>query len=143
MVNDLYTSIATRLEEIFDSPEIYFDKLPQDFLAPAFFVKLLKATHELKLRNRYELVLNFDIHYFPTDDLEHTEEVNEVAYKLLFGLEYIVFNGSPLRGVNISYEVQGDVLHFFITYRLYIRTELATSPYMQKLYQKYGLKEVK
>lgn len=141
MVNDLYTSIAVKLESLFDEPRIYFDKLPQGYKAPSFFIKLLSATHELKLYNRYELTLNFDVHYLPNDRHIDVEEFNDVAYRLLFGLEYIEFNNSPIRGMNISYEVQEDVLHFFITYKLFIRRSGESIPLMEKLYQKYGLKE--
>lgn len=141
MVNSFYTAIAIRLEELFNNPTIYFDKLPQGFKSPCFFVKLLNTKQELILHNRYEVSLNFDIHYFPSDNKKYRLELNNTAYTMITGLEYIDRNGFLTRGTDISYEVQEDVLHFFITYRFHVLTTLETKPFMNKLYQQYKYKE--
>lgn len=140
MVNSLYTAIAVKLEKLFDKPDIYFDKLPQCFRSPCFFVKLVNARQELKIHNRYEVSMSYDIHYFPAERKSYTAEVNDVAYKMLFGLEYVDRNGFLTRGTNMSYEVREDVLHFFVTYRFFVLMKKDTSPLMQKLYQQYRYK---
>ena len=142
MLNDVYTAIASRIEELYDTrPIIYFDSLPQDFRAPCFFINLLQASVKPQLFNRYELQMDFDILYYPQSEKEDdVTELNEVAYLLDFGLEYIKLSDGPLRGYDISHRVTDDVLHFMITYRIFVRKELEKSPFMQNLVQKYRIK---
>lgn len=141
MVNSLYTAIAIRLEELFGKPVIYFDKLPQGFRGPCFFVKLLNAKQELKIHNRYEVSLSYDVHYFPTGHKDYVAEINNAAYKMLFGLEYVNRDGFLTRGTDMSYEVQEDVLHFFVTYRFFVLMKTEAGQLMEKLYQQYKYKE--
>lgn len=142
MVNEVYTGIAERLESIFeDKLPVYFDSLPQGFAAPCFFIQLLSASHELRLWNRYELVLNFDIMYFPMNERENDViELNTRAYSLLYGLEYIPLDGGEVRGTDINYKIEDGVLHFFISYHIFILKTSERSPLMQRLVQQYGIK---
>lgn len=148
MVNQIYTAIAKKLEELFDEPLIYFDPLPQTFNGPCFWVRLLKAEQNQLLYNRYKVNLDFDIMMYPSNDEEFTEELNSVCTELngvgtelLHGIEYIVTeDGNYLRGTNISYEVQDGVLHFFISYILFTIVPYDRGVKMNKLIQQYKYK---
>lgn len=148
MVNQIYTAIAKKLEELFDEPLIYFDPLPQTFNGPCFWVRLLKAEQNQLLYNRYKVNLDFDIMMYPSNDEEFTEELNSVCTELngvgtelLHGIEYIVTeDGNCLRGTNISYEVQDGVLHFFISYILFTIVPYDRGVKMNKLIQQYKYK---
>lgn len=144
MVNDVYTGIAAELENSFDNPIVYFDSLPQGFEAPCFFINLMDSRLEPKLWNRYELAMDFDVIYYPHNpDEDNAIELHDVAYKLLFQLEYITVLKNLLRGIDMHFEVQDNVLHVFITYKVMIFKKLAKSPLMQQLIQNYQIKGVK
>ena len=141
MVNQIYTAIAKKLEELFDKPLIFFDHLPQTFSGPCFWVRLLKTEQNQLLYNRYKVTLDFDIMMYPTNDEEFIEELNSVGTDLLHGVEYIVTkDGNYLRGTNISYEVQDGVLHFFISYILFTIVPYDRGVKMNKLIQQYKYK---
>ena len=162
MVNQIYTAIAKKLEELFDEPLIYFDPLPQTFKGPCSWVRLLKAEQNQLLYNRYKVNLDFDIMMYPSNDEEFIEEpnsvdtelnsvdtelksvvkeLNSVGTELLHGIEYIVTeDGNYLRGTNISYEVQDGVLHFFISYILFTIVPYDRGVKMNKLIQQYKYK---
>ena len=143
MVNQIYTAIAKKLEELFDEPLIFFDQLPQGFSGPCFWVRLLKAEQNQLLYNRYKVTLDFDIMMYPSNDEEFIEELNSVGTELLHGIEYIVTeDGTYLRGTNISYEVQDGVLHFFISYILFTAVPYDRGVKMNKSIQQYKYKGV-
>ena len=141
MVNQIYTAIAKKLEELFDEPLIFFDQLPQTFNGPCFWVRLLKAEQNQLLYNRYKVTLDFDIMMYPSNDEEFIEELNSAGADLLHGIEYIVTeDGNYLRGTNIGYEVQDGVLHFFISYILFTIVPYDRGVKMNKLIQQYKYK---
>lgn len=141
MVNQIYTAIAKKLEELFDEPLIYFNQLPQTFSGPCFWVRLLKTEQNQLLYNRYKVNLDFDIMMYPSNDEEFTGELNSAGADLLHGIEYIVTeDGNYLRGTNISYEVQDGVLHFFISYILFTIVPYDRGVKMNKLIQQYKYK---
>jgi len=141
MVNKTYTGIAARLEKLFDEPIVYFDKLPQGFTTPCFFIKLINTTRKQLLWKRSELKLDFDIIYYP-DSLpeDAVTELNEAGYKLLWGLELITVDGSLLHGENLSYKIEDGVLHVLATYRLVILEIEEKGAKMESLTQQYRLK---
>lgn len=145
MVNDFYTGVTTRIEELFsdngERPRVYCDSLPQGFYPPCFFVTLVNVTNELSLWNRYILSMDFDIIYYPLKSPESdSEELNEVAYTLMYGLEYISVNGAFQRGTGLRYTIEDDVLHFFVTFKPFMLKKLKSSPTMNKLTQIYRYK---
>ena len=141
MVNQIYSAIAKKLEELFDEPLILFDPLPQTFSGPCFWVRLLKAEQNQLLYNRYKVNLDFDIMMYPSNDEKFIGELNGVGTELLHGIEYIVTeDGNCLRGTSISYEVQDGVLHFFISYILFTVVPYDRGVKMNKLIQQYKYK---
>lgn len=145
MVNEFYSGIGKRIEELFTEEErmtpVYFDELPQGFTAPCFFIKLLNTSLDLKLWNRYEFVTDFDVVYYPLKTPESdSDELNSVGYRLMLGMEYIEARGGYFRGTGLRYTVNDGVLHFFVSYHCFILKNGENSSLMMKLLQKYGLK---
>lgn len=140
IIGDIETGISQKLHAMFGTGyTIMLDEQKQGFKAPGFWIVQLASAHELVVSKRYRRRYNFDVHYFPQARFPVTE-INEVTDALLMGLEYITAGGRLIRGSNISYEVQENVLHFFITYDLFVTTEKETIPLMETLVQTQGVK---
>lgn len=69
---------------------------------------------------RYYREHAFDVHYFPAEDTEANEEMHEVGDTLYEALEYITLGEGLIRGTGMRYEVIDNVLHFFVSYNLFL-----------------------
>lgn len=143
MGNDLITGVMTRLRDTFgEDTTVYFDEVKQELNEPCFFVRTLEISQELVVRNRYRRVYHLDIEYHPEDRQQTAREIADVANTMLMAMEYIYIGENLTRGTNIRYEVQDKVLHFFITFDFFVIRAKDRGTKMEKLYQRYGLKEV-
>lgn len=134
MVNSLVNGISIKLNELFgDNYEIYSENIEQGLKTPCFFILLLNPMSTLKLGNRQLREYNFDIHYFP-HSYNKNQEINEVIETLIDGLEYItLLNDDLIRGTDIRAEIVDDVLHFFISYKMYVTKETPVEETMETL----------
>ena len=143
VVRSLTVALSKGLEGIFSNPCIYQDILPMGYKAPCFFVNHVDTQVQLKLFNRYRVVANYDITYHPAERKFNSKEFSEVVEKMTYGLELVqLADGNYVRGSNIRYEVQDGVLHFFITFDFFVIRAKDRGIKMEKLYQRYRLKEV-
>ncbi len=143
VVRSLTVALSKGLEGIFNNSCIYQDMLPMGYRSPCFFVNHVDTQVQLKLFNRYRVVANYDITYHPAKRKFNSEEFSEVVEKMTYGLELVQLeDGNYVRGSNIRYEVQDSVLHFFITFDFFVIRAKDRGIKMEKLYQRYGLKEV-
>lgn len=143
VVRSLTVALSKGLENIFDNPCIYQDMLPMGYRSPCFFVNHVDTQVQLKLFNRYRVVANYDITYHPAERKFNSKEFSEVVEKMIYRLELVQLeDGNYVRGSNIRYEVQDSVLHFFIAFDFFIIRAKDRGIKMEKLYQRYGLKEV-
>ena len=141
MVNDILNAINNKIYETFgDEYEICNNELKQDFKEPCFFVLNLKVTNNLVIRNRYQRVYFFDIQYMPKSEKAAAQEINDVAEKLMQEMEYITVSDSLIRGTDMSYETPDNVLHFFVSYNVFMIKQLDTEPVMEILKQTQHLK---
>ena len=140
MIDEIMNGVSVKLYELFgNTVSIEVDELPQGFKPPGFWILELKTTQNLVIRNRYRRQYNFDIQYFPKEKFL-TREINSVTDTLLMGLEYITVGSNLTRGTNMSYEVQDDVLHFFITFDVFVEKVIDKGPLMEELIQKQHTK---
>ncbi len=143
VVRSLTVALSKGLEGIFNNSCIYQDMLPMGYRSPCFFVNHVDTQVQLKLFNRYRVVANYDITYHPAKRKFNSKEFSEVVEKMTYGLELVQLeDGNYVRGSNIRYEVQDSVLHFFITFDFFVIRAKDRGIKMEKLYQRYGLKEV-
>lgn len=142
IVQSLTVALSKKLEEVFDNPVIYQDMLPMGFTEPCFFINSINSQIALKLYDRYRVQVSYDITYHPEERYFHSQELSTVADKMTFGLEYITLEDDcQVRGNDIKWEVQDNVLHFFISFDFFVRRPVDRGIKMQTLTQQYGLKE--
>lgn len=137
VINNIIDGIARKLYQTFgDGYTIYNEKIPQGFQEPCFAILHLLSsnetntpymlrTGEVKVPSWYLRRNAFDIHFFPTPGQDEKSEMYRIAECLLLALEYIYVSEKELdilvRGTKMRYEIVDDVLHFFISYDLFVK----------------------
>lgn len=141
MVNNLIDGISVKLNEVFGNEiRIYSEPIKQGLKEPCFFIAVLNPIQSPMIGNRYFRECPFDIHYFPSKD-GGNQEIQDVASDLFEVLEYIsLLNGDLVRGTNMQYEVVDGVLHFFVTYGLYVKKDIPGEDLMGELIHHGGVK---
>lgn len=137
MLNKIITGISQALDAEFNTEDegytIYTEDVEQGLDEPCFFIFSLKPSSKQLAGNRYERKYPFDIHYFPKDEDNINNEINEVTERLFTALEYISIDSGLIRGTNMNAEIVDNVLHFFINFNMIIRKEIEKDPYMEEL----------
>ena len=142
VVQSLTVALSRKLEDTFDNPLIYHDMLPMGYKEPCFFINSINSRITRKLYDRYRVQVSYDITYHPEERHFHSAEISQVADKMAFGLEYVPLeDNSLIRGNEMRWEVQENVLHFFISFDFFVRRPIDRGTKMQVLTQRYGLKE--
>lgn len=140
MLNEIVNGIGLKLSKSFNGIDIHKEELEQGFEEPCFFIDLLNPSEKQIIGNRYLRSYLFDIVYFPKK--KSSEEIFEVLDKLYSVLEYIELDdGTLIRGIERSSREEDRVLHFFITYEMFIYKLDEEKPKMKKLDVNNGLKE--
>lgn len=136
MINNIITGISQKLDESFNPQEekynIYTDGVEQGLEEPCFFIFILKPSNRQLVGNRYERQYQFDIHYFPKNE-DSNNEINELIERLFTTLEYITVDGDLIRGSSMNAEIVDDVLHFFISYNLYVTKQVVKEESMEEI----------
>lgn len=129
MVNNLIDGISIKLNQVFgDGKRIYSEPVKQGLKEPCFFIVSLNPSQTQAMGLRYFRQHPFDIHYFPSKT-GGNQEIQDVASDLFEALEYItLLNGDLVRGTNMHYEVIDGVLHFFVSYNMYVKKVVETDP---------------
>nr|DAK44744.1 MAG TPA: tail completion protein [Caudoviricetes sp.] len=81
----------------------------------------MKATPSPLGKDRFLLKSPFDVHFFPEDEKDNAV-MQAIAWQLWQALEFITLpGGDKLHGTSMSWEVQDDVLHFFVSFNMTLR----------------------
>ena len=140
MLNEIVNGIGLKLSKSFNGINIHKEELEQGFEEPCFFIDLLNPSEKQIIGNRYLRSYLFDIVYFPKK--KSSEETFEVLDKLYSVLEYIELDdGTLIRGIERSSREEDRILHFFVTYEMFIYKLDEEKPKMKKLDVNNGLKE--
>lgn len=140
MLNEIVNGIGLKLSKSFNGIDIHKEELEQGFEEPCFFIDLLNPSEKQIIGNRYLRSYLFDIVYFPKK--KSSEDIFEVLDKLYSVLEYIELDdGTLIRGIERSSREEDRILHFFITYEMFIYKLDEEKPKMKKLDVNNGLKE--
>lgn len=126
---DVRTGVFLALAQAFPDIDRYGEEIKEGLTTPCFFVKLLEPAHTHELNRRYVRELPFDVHYFADTNKDRII----MAEQLAIVLETIQVNGRPLNGINMSWEIVDEVLHFFVTYRMQVWKPRPNDPTMQTL----------
>ncbi|MDR0671885.1 MAG: hypothetical protein LBF64_06185 [Oscillospiraceae bacterium] len=122
MIGDIFDAISARLHGVFGSEyEIYADRdIGQGLTEPCFFIALIQSEQIRKIGGRYYCPSAFDVHYFPRADRDN-KELHDVSATLFSALEFVETPGGDLiRGTSMRAEVADGVLHFFVSYNMYL-----------------------
>lgn len=138
-INTIRDGVILALSLLFPGTIIYEEKIPQNFEAPCFFVKLLTGDQAHELNRRYYRTHAFDIHFFPKGE-EYNREAHDVAERLYEELRELRIDGALYRGTSMSHEVVDDVLHFFVDINFHVLRPKDQVPKMKTLEQEGYLK---
>ena len=119
MLNEIVNAISLKLSESFEGIDVHVNELEQGFEEPCFFIDLLDPSEKQIVGNRYLRSYLFDIAYFPKNKSQ--TEIFDVLDKMHDVLEYIKLeDGTLMRGLNRNTMEEDNVLHYFVTYEMFI-----------------------
>ena len=119
MLNEIVNAISLSLSESFDGIDVHVNELEQGFKEPCFFIDLLNPSEKQIIGNRYLRRYLFDIAYFPKNNSQ--TEIFDVLDKMHDVLEYIKLeDGTFMRGLNRKTMEEDNVLHYFVTFEMFI-----------------------
>lgn len=136
MTNQLIEAITKTLYKN-SKCRTYIDEIKQGFKEPCFFIEN-KSTVQTKGYGKRRLKENLIvINYFPSDNLNKIQEINEICDELYRTLEYISFDEKHIiRGRNMNHSISDGVLVFTVTYA-FCMTEKTDKIYMDSLKQNF------
>ncbi len=149
------SAIALKLKSSFANTDgtpsitIYKEKIVQGFKKPSFFIWIMDVSQEKIMRNVYTRDYQMNIRYHPEEkDSKTYETLSDIGNKLLDKLTLIdvpIFLGrydsegkpiedkKPVRGSQMDFTIQDDVLQFFVTYKIDIKLYKEKGPDMETL----------
>lgn len=107
---------ALRSEYPAERYDIYTENIEQGFSPPCFSLRQLRADVTPYPAARYEIVQHFDVRFFPAGRRPRAQ-CRAVSDTLLLLLQCV----GNLRASGVSWEITDDVLHFFVSYRQFVR----------------------
>lgn len=120
MINKIIDGISIGINSRFgDEYEIYTESVEQGFKEPCFSIVCLNPTIEQFLGSRYFRQNQFCIHYFPASS-DKRAECYSVLEVLTNALEVIEVEGETIRGTKMSGEIVDEMLHFFVSYDMFV-----------------------
>lgn len=140
MIKKIIDGICLAISSNFgDEREIYTEEVEQGLEDGSFAIVCLNPTNSRFLGERYFRTNQFCIHYFPETD-EPKSECLEILEELFDVLELIDVDGDLVRGTNMTSEMDGDVLHFFVNYDFFTIHKTDDETYMEYLDQTFDVK---
>ena len=120
MLSKVVSAISNTLEKTFPKVEIYVNKIKQGFEEPCFFIQLLNPNEKQVLGNRYKQKIDLDIQYFPKNEDDTLELIKTEE-------------GDLLRGLDRNSQFIDGNLHYFVTFKPFVRKVGEEEPFMEEL----------
>ncbi len=140
ILDDIVKGISSTIKKEFLSMEINVNEIEQGFKEPCFFIKMLKLDEKQIIGERYFRRYFFDVRYYP-DRNKKSQSIWEVADSLQDILELITTpKGHLIRGADRNAEVEDNVLHYFVSYNMFVIKPKNQEEHMENLQQKQGVK---
>ena len=122
MINDILNAVTKQLGDIFGaSYRYYVEDVEQKLTTPCFTIDTISPTVRSKSPILYDWSVPLVIHYFSDKKPDLKKDCYSVCDKLVECLEYLPFGDTFLRGEDISFGLDDDVLQVFLTYRFAAR----------------------
>lgn len=119
MINDTITGIINAISTVYGDEFVKYGDEQEQLNKPCFLIKPIKNTQEHHIQNRYIRTETFDILYY-SNEKAYTYEYMNVAESLFAILEYINIGENLTRGTEMSSEIADGVLHFSVTYKVFV-----------------------
>ncbi len=133
ILEDTLKGISGTIIKAFPDMKIYVNEIQQGFKEPCFFIKMLKLDEKQIIGERYFRRYFFDIRYHP-DKHKKSQNIWGIADKLQDLLEMITTPEQHLlRGTDRNAEVEDDVLHYFVSYNMFVIKPKNQEEYMENL----------
>jgi len=136
--NSVRYAVHSALDDTFPDIPISGEEIPQGLEAPYFYVRLLEPGHTRELGRRFKRRHPFVIRYFAVN--RENEAMYTMAEQLTAALASITAGGRPCAGQDIRFQIENEVLYFWVTYSLYVWAPRPGDPAMETLEQHGGIK---
>lgn len=139
IVTDISNGITGALYDYTGAPT-YADLPRQNMIFPCFRVLLINPTQYNELGPMRRRSYDFDIQYYldETGDIEDEDKLRELADDLYSVLEFIKLeNGQLVRGWDMNYRITDGILHFYVTYIVFVTKPHEDVPKMKTLKQNW------
>lgn len=130
MADLLTAAIAQRLQEAFPTCRIYTEQ-EQDLSGPCFLILRTECTQTPFPSGRMRQTNAFDVRYIPAPPGSQGE-LSDMAMQLWQALETVSPADGPLRGTGMRAAFADGVLHFFVSFNLFVR-HIKDMPHMEEL----------
>lgn len=118
MVNKTLTAVTKQLGKTFgNSYHYYVETVEQGLTTPCFTVDVLIPLMRSKSPILYDRTMPIVLHYFSDSKNNIKQDCYIKAEQIVEALEYLPFEGTILRGEDISWNIVDDVLQVFISYK--------------------------
>ena len=118
MVNEFLNAVTKQLGTTFGNAHHYYvENVEQGLNKPAFTVDVLMPLMRSKSTVLYDRTMPLVIHWFGDSKTNIKKDCYSMGERVVECLEYLPFQGTLLRGEDISWQVVDDVLQVFVTYR--------------------------
>ena len=122
MVNSFLQAVTKQLGTTFGTKyHYYMEDVEQGLKKPCFTVDLLTPTQRSKSPVLYDRTMPLVVHYFSDSKNNLKEDCYNIGERLVECLEYLPFQNTLIRGENISWKLEDDVLQGFVTYKFTTR----------------------
>ncbi|HIW31935.1 MAG TPA: hypothetical protein IAA29_04025 [Candidatus Paenibacillus intestinavium] len=129
-INDVRYAVNNALDTAFPDIPVSGEEIKQLLDPPRFFVRLIEPSHTQELGRRYRRHLPFVIRYFTTNN----DDCYAMAEKLTSALKWIDVGGQ-VPGYGMRFQIVDEVLHFFVTYSMFVWEQPPNDPKMQTFEQ--------
>ena len=134
MVDKIADAITTQLGATFgDGYHYYLEDVEQNLKRPCFTIYALQSRERSRSAVLYDRTVPIIVHYFSDKTSGVRKNAYQVAETIMDCLEYLPFDGSYIRGENISYMMVDEVLEVFVTYRFRTQKVLTPETNMEEL----------
>lgn len=131
MVNAFLNAVTTQLGSTFGTDYRYYvENVEQKLQTPCFTVDVLLPLQRSNSPVRYERTMPLVVHYFSDSEKNKKNDCYTKGEQIIECLEYLPFEGSLIRGEDISWHLVDDVLQIFITYKFVTGKIVSDEPQM-------------
>lgn len=134
MVEHILNAVTKQLGTTFgNNYRYYVENVEQDLKKPCFTVDVLIPLQRSKSPLLYDRTMPLVVHYFSDSKENNKKDCYVKGEQIVECLEYLPFEGTLIRGEDISWTIVEDVLQVFITYRFTTKRVVETEETMETI----------